>query len=335
MRHTLLFLLLLAATAARAQGPGDSGTYYAAADGKKGSALKTALRGIIASHTNLGYNGLWTAYKTTDVRPDGKLRDWYSQSTAYVIGGSKQGANYKKEGDSYNREHLIPQSWFNEALPMKADAYHVVPTDGYVNNRRGNYPFGETNGGTYKSNGAYCKLGASTTAGYSGTVFEPGDDVKGDIARAYFYMMTCYEDKVASWASNGTANTMLAGNKYPALKQWALNMLLRWAKDDPVDDVEQARNEAVHKLQHNRNPYIDYPGLEQYVWGTLTAAAFSYDNYSATGTGIDDIEAEPASREPTAADIVYDLLGRPRGHWGDRLPPGIYVCRGRKVAVGR
>ena len=100
----------------------------------------------------------------------------YSNTTNFTIGGPEQGHNYSGEGDGYNREHSMPKSWFKEAAPMKSDLVHVVPTDGYVNNRRSNYPFGETNGETYKSNGGFSKLGKSTTAGYSGTVFEPADE---------------------------------------------------------------------------------------------------------------------------------------------------------------
>lgn len=109
MKLKLLWLLAVATTA-MAQGPNDSGDYYMNADGLKGQKLKTALSGIINKHTDIGYAGLWDAYKTTDRRPDGFLRDWYSNATSYVIGGPNQGANYSEEGDSYNREHLVPQS---------------------------------------------------------------------------------------------------------------------------------------------------------------------------------------------------------------------------------
>ncbi|MDQ9814329.1 endonuclease, partial [Acinetobacter pittii] len=77
--------------------------------------------------------------------------------------------------------------------------------------RRSNYPFGENNGETYKSKNGFSKLGKCTTPGYSGTVFEPNDEYKGDFARTYFYMATAYEDRIAGWNSS-----MLAGNKYPA-----------------------------------------------------------------------------------------------------------------------
>ena len=157
---TLLLLFLVAF--AFAQAP--SG-YYNAAKNKKGSSLKTALCGIIYSHTQLSYKALWEAYKTTDVRFDGKIWDMYSSATNYVPGGSAQGHSYSGEGDSYNREHSFPKSWFNDATPMYTDLFHIMPSDGYVNSKRSNYPSGETKGENYKSQNAYSKLGTCTTTG--------------------------------------------------------------------------------------------------------------------------------------------------------------------------
>ena len=278
----MLFALLCFVTQLFAQGPNNSGTYYQAADGKKGKGLKTALHGVISKHKTISYDGLWSCYHTTDKRADGKLWDMYSNTTNYTIGGPEQGRSYSKEGDGYNREHSMPKSWFKEAPPMKSDLVHVVPTDGYVNNRRGNDPFGETNGEIYKSNGGFCKFGVSTIPGFSKNVFEPADEYKGDFARIYFYMATCYEDKIAGWSS-----PMLAGNAYPAYTDWAIKMLLRWAKNDPVSEKEINRNNEVYKLQGNRNPFVDYPGLEQLVWGDKQNVAFDYDNYDATAPNPD------------------------------------------------
>lgn len=267
-----------------AQGPNDTKTYYQNADGKTGEALRTAMFNIINSGKNdISYDGLLEAYHTTDKRADGYLRDWYSNTTNYVIGGDKENASYKKEGDGYNREHTVPQSWFDKKAPMVSDLVHVVPTDGYVNNRRSNYPFGEVNTITYQSNGGYCKLGSCKTAGYSGTVFEPNDEIKGDIARIYFYMATCYKDKIGNWSGGIFTSDGLIG--------WTYDMLIRWSQADPVDEVEIARNNAVQTTavtkkngqkvkQGNRNPFVDYPGLEDYIWGDKKDVAFSYDNYN-------------------------------------------------------
>lgn len=275
-RQFSLLSLLVLVVQLFAQGPNCSGTYYRNANGQKGKSLKTALFKIISNHKQLSYNNLWDAFKTTDKRADGKVWDMYSNATSFTFGVDQAGS-YSDEGDKYNREHSFPKSWFGDAKPMYTDLVHLVPTDGYVNGRRSNYPFGETNGGTYKSKNNFSKLGSCTYPGYTGIVFEPNDEYKGDFARIYFYMATCYEDKIAGWKSD-----MLGGNKYPAYKNWVVSMLLKWAKEDPVSQKEIDRNNAVYECQQNRNPYVDYPGLEQYVWGDKQSVAFSYDNYDGT-----------------------------------------------------
>lgn len=281
-------LLTLFAVSTWAQGPNNSGTYYQAADGKKGKALKTAFFNIIKNPDVVSYSGLYDAYVKTDTRPNGYVRDWYSDSTRYRHKIDNKG-NYSKEGDMYNREHSIPQSWFSEASPMKSDIVHVLPTDGYVNNRRSNYPFGEVGNVTYQSYHGYSKLGSSKTSGYSGTVFEPNDEIKGDIARIYFYMVTCYEDRITNWTS-GTASDVISSDKYQGLKTWCMDMMMRWSKNDPVDSVEIARNNAVQEVQGNRNPFVDYPGLENYVWGDKVDVAFSYDSYGSEGGDSIDVD---------------------------------------------
>ena len=253
-------------------------TYYQPADGKMGAALKTAMCGIVYNRTQKSYDDLWTAFQTTDVRSDGKIWDMYSNITNYTPVTS--GSSYSKEGDCYNREHSFPQSWFGSNTPMNTDLHHIYPTDGFVNGKRANYPFGETNGNEYQSANGFSKLGTCTYPGYTGTVFEPADEYKGDFARTYFYMVTCYEEKLSDWYTNySESRPTIDGSTYPALQSWQLNMLMEWAKNDPVSEKEVQRNNAVYAIQKNRNPFIDYPGLEQYVWGSMTTTAFSYDNY--------------------------------------------------------
>lgn len=324
-RRILAAAMIFSAVCSWAQGPNNSGTYYSNANGKKGSALKTALAGIIGNPQVLSYDGLIEAYKTTDKRSDGKVWDMYSCTTNFNFNDNT--GNYKKEGDMYNREHSFPKSWFGgKVSPMYSDIVHVVPCDGYVNNRRGNNPFGETEGETYKSNKGFSKLGKCTFPGYSGTVFEPNDEYKGDFARIYFYMVTCYESKVSNWSSE-----MLAGNKYPALKEWAKNLLLKWAKEDPVSQKEIDRNNAVYKIQKNRNPYVDYPGLEQYVWGDKKDVAFSYDNYEKP-----TIIELPTEERPAFVN-VYTVSGTKvrskvyRQTATDGLQHGIYIVDGKKI----
>lgn len=291
-RINSLIVLLCIVVSAVAQGPNNTGTYYRAANGLKGQALKTALFKIIGNHTDVGYDGLWRVYLKSDLRPDGTYWDMYSSTSKFKPGAP---SSYSKEGDGLNREHSVPQSWFGKRSPMKSDAFHVVPTDGYVNNRRGSFPYGEVGRVTYSSNGGFSKVGDCVTAGYSGTVFEPNDEYKGDLARGYFYMATAYENQAGSWGGvfgNGT---------YYCIQKWQMDLLLRWAKEDPVSQKEIDRNNAIYGFQHNRNPFIDYPGLEQYVWGSKTSDAFSYDNYGgAVNPGEPSDPTEPTDPvEPT------------------------------------
>ena len=246
--------------------------YYSAAEGKCGAALLTALCDIVASHTAVSYSNLWTAFKQTDTKSNGKIWDMYS--TKEFTYGTEQCGNYTSIGICYNREHSFPKSWFSDATPMYTDLFHVVPTDGFVNNQRGNSPFGECASGTYVAtkNGvsAKGKLGKSTVAGYTGTVWEPDDDYKGDFARSYFYMAAAYNKKIAGWSSD-----MLNKTAYPAFADWAINMLLRWNTLDPVSTKETARQEAVYAKQKNRNPFIDFPDLAEYIWGSKKTTAWS------------------------------------------------------------
>ena len=298
--------------------------YYRNANGKKGAALKTSMCGIIYNRTEQSYNSLWTAFKTTDVRSDGKIWDMYSNITNYVPGGSAQGANYNAENQSYNREHSFPQSWFGSNTPMYTDLFHIYPTDGYVNGKRANFPFGETSNPTYTSANDFSKLGPCSYPGYTGTVFEPADEYKGDFARTYFYMVTCYEEKLQDWyttygvnntasGAQDTRNAVLAtldGNTYPGLKAWQLEMLMKWAKNDPVSEKETNRNNAVYAKQGNRNPFIDYPGLEKYIWGSYVDQAFSYDHYVQPGEDPNDpnVPNDPNDPNDPNGEDKYELM---------------------------
>ncbi|MDD3900187.1 MAG: endonuclease [Dysgonamonadaceae bacterium] len=248
--------------------------YYASIKGKKGAELKTALFEIIKDPQVISYSKIWTAFESTDAQRRDRVWDMYSMNAAgkadyYFAFKSNRCGRYKKEGDCYNREHSVPRSWFYDKYPMNCDLFHIYPTDGYVNNRRGNLPLGEV-GITYwiSTNGS--KVGQNTTGDFTSTVFEPIDDFKGDFARTYFYMATAYEDKIPSWQSE-----QIGGETYPGFTKWSLDMLLRWHKEDPVSLKEVRRNEAVYKIQKNRNPFIDYPQLVEYVWGENTQKAFN------------------------------------------------------------
>ena len=323
-RFTAMIALVLTSISLWAQGPNNSGTYYQNADGKQGEALKTALCGIIYPHTERTYGDLWIDFRTTDVREDGKVWDMYSSITNYEF-GTDQAGNFSKEGDKYNREHSFPKSWFDGDEPMYTDLFHLYPTDGTVNGKRANYPFGETDGEGYKSAGGFSKLGTCTYPGYTGTVFEPNDEYKGDFARTYFYMVTCYEEKLAGWyTNNAESRPTLDGNTYPGLSSWQLEMLMKWAKNDPVSEKETNRNNAVYSIQENRNPFIDYPGLEEYVWGSKTAVAFSYDNYGNTD-GIYVVNNHPTRVVKGTFNLQGQRIKSPA--------KGLYIIDGRKIFI--
>ncbi len=312
---TTICTLALTLSMAWAQGPNGSNTYYQAANGKKGAALKTALCGIIYNKTERDYDDLWTDFRSTDKRPtDGKVWDMYSGITNYTF-GTDQAGNYSAEGDKYNREHSFPKSWFgisgsNIPKGPGTDLFHLYPTDGYVNGMRSNYPFGETSSPTYSSVGGFSKLGPCSYPGYTGKVFEPNDLYKGDFARTYFYMVTCYENLIETWyEKNSESHPTLDGKKYPGLSSWQLSMLMKWAKNDEVSAKERARNIAVAGIQNNRNPFIDYPGLEEYIWGEWQDVEFSYDNYVSpyggeTPTTVSTPTFSPAGGTYTTAQTV-------------------------------
>lgn len=279
MKQLFTFLFWLVALSIFAQIPTG---YYDAAEGKTGADLKTALFNIVSSHTQVSYTYLWTAFQYTDARPDGKVWDIYSTATNYVFGysssGGNQCGNYSKEGDCYNREHSFPKSWFNvksgdeNTVPMGTDLFHIYPSDGFVNAQRSNYMFGEVASPTYTSKNGYCKLGPCSFPGYTGTVFEPGDDMKGDFARTYFYMVTAYQDRIVTWTNSGAAQLLDVSSSstltYPSFQQWAINLLLKWNNQDTVNAKEINRNNVIYtNYQHNRNPFIDHPELAEYIWG--------------------------------------------------------------------
>ncbi|MCX7697556.1 MAG: endonuclease [Bacteroidales bacterium] len=238
--------------------------YYDPAEGLTGESLKLALHNIISSNVQvLSYSALWQAYTRTDVKPNGKIWDIYSD----IPGGTppyeytpitNQCGNYNSEGDCYNREHVVPSSWFNDASPMYTDLYMVLPTDGYVNNKRGNYPYGNIASATWVSmNGS--KLGPFSGSGYSGTVFMPIDSFKGDVARIFFYVTVRYMDRIPSWQSPVYQNGDLAS--------WAEQLFIQWHELDPVSTKERLRNDSVFKIQKNRNPFVDHPEWVYSIWG--------------------------------------------------------------------
>lgn len=313
--------------------------YYAPAEGLTGTELKQALHDLIDDHSVATYAALWDQFFYTDRRSDGTIWDMYSDNPEgeppYVYEfGTDQCGNYSGEGDCYNREHSFPKSWFGgEVEPMYTDLFHIYPTDGYVNNRRGNLPYGETTSPSWTSlNGS--RVGSCSVSGYSGNVFEPIDAYKGDLARTYFYMAVRYFGEDGSWPGSD----MTDGAE---LLPWALDMLLDWHQCDPVSEKETARNDAVYEIQGNRNPFIDRPEWAEAVWdvsggtGPATNVAgkiFLYPNPTAGEVSF----FIPLQEKHTGMLRIYRLTGillheEKIPAWGSQrcdlsfLPPGVYV----------
>lgn len=263
----MMQLLLLCSATALAY---SRATYYASANGKKQKELKTALYKIVGNPTVKSYGSLWTWYYDTDRLSDNQVVDRYSNEKRYFSG---------KNGDAVsgmNKEHGIAQSWWGGGTTgIGADLQHVMPSDATANSKKGNFGMGIVTSQSW-TNGSI-KVGKGN-AGNNGTVnmWEPADKWKGDFARAYFYIVTAYEEK--SLVQTEGANTM-QNNTYPKLQPWAYELYMKWSREDPVDDMERKRNEAVYGIQDNRNPFIDFEGLEQYIWGTYQNVAFSASNY--------------------------------------------------------
>lgn len=251
--------------------------YYVTAQGLSGYALKTELYNIIKDHNAQGYSAIWNFYdssaRDTYFENDNSILDMYSEkpngSDSYNYAAvSDQCGNYSGEGGCYNREHSFPKSWFGGTIePMNSDVHHIYATDGYVNSKRSNFPFGEVASASFTStNGS--KLGsAASSLNYSGTVFEPIDEFKGDFARAYFYMATRYENVIGTWQTKTTSsNAVLNGSSNQVFENWVVAMLLNWHNSDPVSQMELDRNQAAFEFQGNRNPYIDHPEFVEMIW---------------------------------------------------------------------
>ena len=257
----LLFFLVATTTGLWAQIPDG---YYNNANGKTGDELKEALHDIIKDHTTISYQQIWNAFWSTDNKGNNVVWDMYSDGANYSYNytdSNHQCGEYNSEGDCYNREHSWPQSWFsgNDQATPSRDLHHVFPTDGFVNNQRGNNPFGEVSTASWTSqNGS--KLGTcKSSLGYNGTVFEPIDEYKGDFARALMYMSVRYYGEDSNWGTSGMTNKS-------EILPWAMTMLLRWCDEDPVSDKETVRNNAVYGIQNNRNPFIDHPEYARMIW---------------------------------------------------------------------
>ena len=262
-------------------------------EGKNGAELKTELHNLLKNHTRLPYGSrdynqiacTWTVFKKSDVRPNGKVWDMYSNNSYNFSNGA--GAT-----KGMNIEHSVPKSWWGDAYDETAtpltrfkydgsyDLHHLTPSDAAANTAKSNYPLGEVDSPLF-DNGV-TKVGTGQTNGRATNLFEPADEYKGDFARMYLYFVTCYQDY--SWKSS--ALSMFAQNSYPTLNAYGQSLLLKWHRQDPVSQKEIDRNNAVYSFQGNRNPFIDYPNMVEYIWGDSTNYEFSFSGQSTSAPSI-------------------------------------------------
>ena len=263
-------------------------------EGKNGAELKTELHNLLKNHTRLPYGSrdynqiacTWTVFKKSDVRPNGKVWDMYSNNSYNFSNGA--GAT-----KGMNIEHSVPKSWWGDAANYDGtnaltrfkydgsyDLHHLTPSDADANMAKSNYPLGVVDSPSF-DNGV-TKVGTGQANGRATNLFEPADEYKGDFARMYLYFVTCYQDY--SWKSS--ALSMFAQNSYPTLNAYGQSLLLKWHRQDPVSQKEIDRNNAVYSFQGNRNPFIDYPNMVEYIWGDSTNYEFSFSGQSTSAPSI-------------------------------------------------
>ncbi len=256
----------VSATTLFAASPQIPAGYYSSLNGKSGAELKTAVRNVIYNHTQVSsYSALPQYFQRTDVYPG--TRQWWDMYSDIPF--------YAPSFSGLNREHSFPKSWWggSTTIPAYTDLNHLYPSEAAANMAKSNYPLGEVasinltrgdfDNGISKVGPAVAGQGGGATR-----VFEPDDEYKGDFARTYFYMVTCYQD--LSWKYK----YMLMDGVYPTLNQWAQTLLLKWHKQDGVSQKEIDRNETVYGIQNNRNPFIDFPELADYIWGDKKGLPF-------------------------------------------------------------
>lgn len=250
--------------------------YYNNMDGKKKENLKAAVKQCVQSHEMLEYYQLPGYWQYTDVYPElynGCKRWWdmYSDEMCLILAGQNVFDSFRSCG--MNREHSIPKSWWKkngdvEYTPAYSDLWNLYPSNGKANSAKLNYPFGLCEDTTFDN--GITKVGTPKN-GYGGgasRVFEPADQYKGDFARSIFYMACVYDDL------NWVYAYMFHQESYPTLSAWAMNMLLQWSRQDPVSQKEIDRNNMVEQYQGNRNPFVDFPELCEYIWGVRTTQTF-------------------------------------------------------------
>ncbi len=260
--------------------------YYQAAEGQSDSILKQRLHETIRGGERYKYGSqsdqsvnlyTWNGFRLTDSRPDGTIWDMYSPYTHHFT--------YHDRGASGMAiEHSFPKSWWgwnttkDETNFAYRDLFHLNPSEHRANGKKSDNMPGEIEGSASFDNGVF-RVGKMHNGK---TVFEPADCYKGDFARAYFYIVTCYADY--TWLTTGPAADAMTNDSYKDFQPWLEDVLMAWHRLDPVSQKEIDRQRVIHDIQKNRNPYIDYPELAEYIWGNKQGEAVHFAALTYTGS---------------------------------------------------
>lgn len=251
--------------------------YYSSLNGKSEASLKSAIHLLLYNHTKVSsYSDLPKYFQRTDVHKD--ITDnrgnpmWWDMYAEIPL--------YTPSFSGLNREHAFPKSWWggDSSTPAYTDLNHLYPSEKEANTAKSNFPLGVCSSTSF--NNGISKVGPPVTGqgGGAAKVFEPANEYKGDLARAYFYMVCCYQNLTWKYTY------MVQQNTYPTLNSYAINLLLQWHRQDPPSQKEYDRNEEIYKIQNNRNPFIDYPDLAEYLWGNKKGQMF-FENNAGTPSG--------------------------------------------------
>ena len=307
----LLFIFLFSGENIFSQIPNG---YYNSAEGKTGEELKTALFEIIKNPSFYPgkYNNAPSFFGEADRTPDGYIWDMYSniRLNSWVSSGT----------NALNREHNLPKSWFGissnneDVASIGCDYNNLYPSNAEANSAKLNYPLGEVNSTIIFNNGV-SKVGKSkiqiNNGQYNGNVFEPADEYKGDFARNYMYMVTCYQDYAQKWTTS-YGMTMLKNNTYPVFTAYAIDLLMKWHRNDPVSSKEVNRNEKVYNVQHNRNPFVDHPEYAERIWGDQTFVPDNNASFSVKFVGNENILEVKINNEDAVGALyeIYSISGQ-------------------------
>ena len=251
--------------------------YYSSLNGKSEASLKSAIHLLLYNHTKVSsYSDLPKYFQRTDVHKD--ITDkrgnpmWWDMYAEIPL--------YTPSFSGLNREHAFPKSWWggDTSTPAYTDLNHLYPSEMKANTAKSNFPLGVCSSTSFDN--GISKVGPPVTGqgGGAAKVFEPANEYKGDLARAYFYMVCCYQNLTWKYTY------MVQQNTYPTLNSYAINLLLQWHRQDPPSQKEYDRNEEIYKIQNNRNPFIDYPDLAEYLWGNKKGQMF-FENNAGTPSG--------------------------------------------------